>query len=165
MSSHAMGFQENRQRVRWLQWRLHRKRPPRRQWRVHDVTGGQIKDRSAWQNPALADCYGFGRGGMENPGVYIVHRLNRVLYVGHTSTWLEERLRTHHRISLYLSRSLYISQRQAMNSKHFLILLYIDFVTFYECLDKLIAECLEQHLIDLFDPPYNHRNVFGNSLF
>ncbi len=158
-SAQPPGFHASRDRLLDLHWQVHRSHPPRDQYRVHEIAGRDINDASAFRDQTLADVWHYGRAWAENPGAYLVVREDRVLYAGHLSTWLKDRLETHRTISLSLSRSPLMSRREALRAKSVIVLIDTDLVMFYECWDKVTAESFEDDLIRLFTPPFNHRNA------
>jgi hypothetical protein len=136
--SNTLSFAAYRAHAREAQLEFHRNCPPKNcapaeYWRVHDVTGEQIRTRSAWLNEAMGDSLGLG-----SPGVYVWHRGDRVLYVGLTEKCLRLRLRTHK----------VITRRQLRDT---------DGLTFYDCEPYYATWNLEQWLIRLFQPPFNRR--------
>jgi hypothetical protein len=153
-------FSTYRQKIRWMQRRLHSAHPPRRQWVTIDISGQEIRNRSAFKKRMLARRYfslehgdWWGWVYLTTPGVYVVHRKDRVLYVGSTATTLEDRLCSHHVISRFGTRLRDDGRTIALQDT--------NVISFYRCIDRLTAECLEDQLIRLFHPRYNHRNVFS----
>jgi hypothetical protein len=142
-------FTENRICGRWKQWRLHRDYPPRRRWRVHTVTVADIVNRSAWHTAALTNEYG------PSPGAYVVCRGDEVLYVGSTRTSLRARLRNHH--CIFLDAARWNIEVDTPTSATAFFLRRTDAITFYECRDWMIAQALENELIELFRPVYARR--------
>jgi hypothetical protein len=131
-------FDRDRKRVRRLQIKLHYKYPhegtsTQKYWLVHDVTGRQLKDGSAYSNEALGDSLGVGA-----PGVYVWHRDDSVLYVGRTTKSLRLRLRS--------TRHL-VNRRNVRDT---------DYLTFFDC-EPWPKIWLERVLLAWFDPPHNRR--------
>lgn len=138
----ASGFKSARRHIRRIHLLLHAESPHEgataaKYWPVHHLTGQQLIDRSAWDNPALSDPFGLG-----GCGVYVWHYYDEVQYVGRTDVCLQKRLDS----TLYPHGVIDIDGNVHAT----------DGLAFYEC-ESEPARKFERILIDAFRPRFNRR--------